>query len=62
MLYGTASAPETCNENVGPSRSVCRTHQGAKIALLATPLGRDEARRNNNHETWADVQISALAI
>ena len=30
--------------------------------LIESPLGRDEARRNNNHETWADVQISALAL
>jgi hypothetical protein len=30
--------------------------------LVVSPLGRDEAQRNNNHETWADVQISALAL
>jgi hypothetical protein len=30
--------------------------------LIDSPLGRNEARRNNNQETWADVQISALAL
>lgn len=30
--------------------------------LVESPLGREEARRNNNHETWADVQISGLAL
>jgi hypothetical protein len=30
--------------------------------LTDSPLGREEARRNNNHETWADVQISSLAL
>jgi hypothetical protein len=30
--------------------------------LLESPLGREEARRGNNQETWADVQVVALAL
>ena len=30
--------------------------------LLESPLGREQARRGNNQETWADVQIVALAL
>jgi hypothetical protein len=30
--------------------------------LLESPLGRQQARRGNNQETWADVQIVALAL
>lgn len=30
--------------------------------LIESPLGRNEARRKNNHETWADVQISSFAL
>jgi hypothetical protein len=30
--------------------------------LLESPLGRQQARRGNNQETWADVQIVALAF
>jgi beta-glucosidase len=30
--------------------------------LLESPLGRDEARRGNNQETWADVQVVGLAF
>jgi beta-glucosidase len=30
--------------------------------LLESPLGRSEARRGNNQETWYDVQVVALAL
>jgi hypothetical protein len=30
--------------------------------LLESPHGRDEAKNGNNHETWYDVQVAALAI
>jgi hypothetical protein len=30
--------------------------------LLESPLGREQARRGNNQETWTDVQIVALAL
>jgi hypothetical protein len=30
--------------------------------LLDSPLGREELRRGNNQETWADVQVVALAL
>jgi beta-glucosidase len=30
--------------------------------LIESPFGRDEARRGNNQETWADVQVVALAF
>ena len=30
--------------------------------LLDSPLGRTEARRGNNQETWYDVQVVALAL
>jgi beta-glucosidase len=30
--------------------------------LLESPLGRDEARRGNNQETWYDVQVVSLAL
>src|SRR5688572_10268456 len=30
--------------------------------LIESPLGRQQARRGNNQETWADVQIVALAL
>jgi len=30
--------------------------------LLESPLGRANARRGNNQETWYDVQVAALAI
>jgi len=30
--------------------------------LLESPLGRTEARRGNNQETWYDVQVVALAL
>jgi Alginate lyase. len=30
--------------------------------LIESPFGREEARRGNNQETWADVQVVALAL
>jgi beta-glucosidase len=30
--------------------------------LIESPFGRDQARRGNNQETWADVQVVALAL
>jgi hypothetical protein len=30
--------------------------------LIESPLGREQARRGNNQETWADVQVVALAL
>jgi hypothetical protein len=30
--------------------------------LLQSPLGREQARRGNNQETWTDVQVVALAL
>ena len=30
--------------------------------LVDSPLGREQARRGNNQETWADVQVVALAL
>ena len=30
--------------------------------LVGSPHGRDEASNGNNHETWYDVQVSALAL
>jgi Alginate lyase len=29
--------------------------------LIESPHGRDEAKNGNNHETWYDVQVAALA-
>jgi hypothetical protein len=30
--------------------------------LVESPYGKDEAKNGNNHETWYDVQVAALAI
>jgi hypothetical protein len=30
--------------------------------LVESPHGRDESRNGNNHETWYDVQVAALAL
>ncbi len=30
--------------------------------LLESPHGKDESRNGNNHETWYDVQVAALAL
>jgi Alginate lyase len=30
--------------------------------LIESPHGKDEARNGNNHETWYDVQVGALAL
>jgi hypothetical protein len=30
--------------------------------LIDSPFGREQARRGNNQETWADVQVATLAV
>ena len=30
--------------------------------LIESPYGQDEAKNGNNHETWYDVQVTALAL
>ena len=30
--------------------------------LVESPYGKDEAKNGNNHETWYDVQVAALAL